>query len=399
MANETKTTDIAAFITEYNQRSLMPIVRNETVLTRLADVETFPMGNGTQAVLRRRLPLEVITSTTGEAADPTPVQFDGMKITCDLVALTNAVKPSRLLKNTDFNQLRDIRDLVALNMAESLEKYNIDQISPYLLHYRADGDSTYQKAFLATSDGAAGGTTTISTTLTEVDYHWGGNSTIGYLTCIGRRNKNYGVTVKTSDFTASSDTITHAAFPNQTKSGDRFWICIGTGLTTNDKITIDKLMDMQAFFEDEQIKGASWQYPIAGGYGNRLLLGARDKRDIFKDTDWKAYQQYKARSDMFDAYRIGNLVGMDPLGYSQEYRESAAGAGSATAALRNVLALNKHCFTRLVLTAPHVETVMGPDSYNFLKRWFIIAWELEHAIGVTNSMAGMTLLTVPTTGS
>lgn len=394
MANETKTTDIASFITQYHRRTLMPHVVHETVLTRLADTEPFPKGSGVTAELRRRLPLAVVTATTAEAADPTPVQFDGMKIIATIVALTNAVKPSRLLKDTDFKQLQDLRDLVATNMGESIEKYNINQMSPYFQHMRADGDTAFQKYFLATSAGST--TTTISTTLTEADDYWGGNSKVGYLTSTGRRNSNYGQTVKTSDFVASSDTITHEAFPNATASGDEFWICIGTGLTTGDIITIERLFDVNFHFERNRIKGPQWEYAFPGGSGSRYLIGASDTRDLIKDSDWKDYQKRIAESDLFKFSRLGIVTGHDILKYSQEYRETVAGVASTSGAIHNSLALRKHAFTRLMLTNPRIVTTMAPDSGNLLGRFFHIAWEVEYAIKVTNATAGITILTDPT---
>lgn len=398
MANETKTTDIASFITQYHRRTLMPHVVHETVLTRLADTEPFPKGSGKTAELRRRLPLAVVTATTAEAADPTPVQFDGMKIIATIVALTNAVKPSRLLKDTDFKQLQDLRDLVATNMGESIEKYNINQMSPYFQHIRADGDTAYQKYFLATSAGTT--TTTISTTLTEADDWWGGNSTIGYLTCTGRRNKNYGQTVKTTDWDvtggSSENLLTHEAFPNATADGDEFWICIGTGLTTGDIITIERLFDVNFHFKRNRIKGPQWEYAFPGGSGSRYLVGASDERDLLKDSDWKDYQKRITESDLFKFSRLGIVTGHDVLSYSQEYRETVAGAASASGAIHNSLALRKHAFTRLMLTNPRIVTTMAPDSGNLLGRFFHIAWEVEYAIKVTNATAGITVLTDPT---
>lgn len=393
MANETKIADIASFITQYHKRTLLKHIIFETVLTPLADTEPFPKGQGNTVQLRRRLPLAVITATTAEAADPTPVQLSGMKIIATIVALTNSVKPSRLLKDTDFKQLTDIRDIVAANMGESIEKYNINQISPYLLHMRADGDSAFQKFFSATSAGST--TTTVSTTLTEADDYWGGNSKVGYLTCVGRRNLNYGITKKTSDFVASSDTITHEAFPVATADGDEFWICIGTGLTTGDIVTLDKMFDADFMFEKHRTVGKEWDYPMEGGAGGKYLLGAGDKRDIFSDSDWKDFQKRNTSSDMFKFARIGIFGNNDVLRYHQQYRETVAGVASATGAIHNSLILKKHAFTRLELTKPRIVTTMGPDSGNLLGRFFFISWETEYAIRVTNATAGITLLTDP----
>ena len=60
MANETKTDDITEFITEYNKRTLLPIVKHGMILHKLADKEPMPKGEGTSVVFRRTLPLEPV---------------------------------------------------------------------------------------------------------------------------------------------------------------------------------------------------------------------------------------------------------------------------------------------------------------------------------------------------
>lgn len=396
MANETTTTGMAAFITEFNNRRILPIVKHNTVLTKLAKKIPHPRGEGVSVVYRQRLPLDTVSgavATDNETTQETPASLVGRKFTAYLYELQNSIKPTRLLKLTDFNQLKDDSDAIANNMAESIEKHNISRVAPYLIHYRGDWDSAFQRKFITTSAGTT--TTFVATALTDADHTFGGNSTEGYTTSIDRLSQNMSLTRGCTAFTAFTGTVD--AFPYATGSGYWYWTSIGTGLTTGDSLTRAKLARAVAATNQLLLgSGDTFKFKNPKGMGFKLLLSTADKYDLREDTDLKAWETYNDRSDGFEQWRVGQVESCDVMEYSQVYRETVAGVYNAAGAVHNVMGIGNNCISCTELIPPHLTIVTKPDSGNPHGKFYTIAWDTTYSMEVTCGIAGFVLMTIPT---
>lgn len=402
------TTDEANFITEYNKKKLLPVIEHNSLMAKLVDKDpgNFPSGSGTTMVLRRRLPRTLDTAdlaTTLQFTDATPQKFKGQTITANLRTLQGATEYSKLVKKVDINELRDIRNLVAIGAAESFDKDLIDVCSPLLTHVRADWDtsSPYQKIFISTT----GCTTTsiaAAAILTQADDYWGGNSTYGYIMDIGRSDPNYGIAESVTDFATSGDLLTVATYENTpTDLGDTFLVCIGTGLTRGtDKLPITTLAHVCSLYA-EMLKGSISQYKWSNssGMGFKLLVDPGTDYDLAQDSTNINYRSYNSRSTGFDNWQIGRCYNHDVLDYSNLRRETAGGVASATGDVHNVLSLGKHFGIRSELGGLRFVVNGGEgreDSGNRLGKQCWIDYETTYAVTVQNGCAGVSILTAPT---
>jgi len=382
------TTDEANMITEYNLDRLLPKVEHDSLMRKLIDKDkgNFPTGQGTSMVLRRRLPLPLVTddlATTLQFTDPTPQKFKGQTITANLRTLQGSVEYSKLVKKVDYFELRDIRDLVAQLAAESYDKALINIISPLLVHVRADWDtsSPYQKIFIS-------------------DY-WGGNSTVGYLANIGRGDANFSLVSTITDFAASGDIATVSFENTPADLGEQFLGCIGTGLTRGtDKLPLLTLAKVCALFK-EMLKGSlgAYRWSNPKGQGFKLLVDPGTDLDLSQDTSIVDYRKYNDKSDGFKNWRVGQVYNHDVLEYSNLRRETAAGVASDTGDVFNVLSLGKHAAIMSELGQLRFVVNGGEgkeDSGNRLGKQVWLDFEVTYAATVQQGCAGQTILTAPT---
>jgi hypothetical protein len=106
--------------------------------------------------------------------------------------------------------------------------YGHGQLYDYEARWLFKASSTYTTS----AQGGAGNDTTIDASLTQANDYWNG-CFIKFLTCTNAGN--IGITREITDFDASSDTLTHDAFPARTENGDTFllsaWQLIEDGQT------------------------------------------------------------------------------------------------------------------------------------------------------------------------
>jgi len=398
-----QTSDDALFITEYNNKTLLPIIKMDAPYTNSLTETPFQMGQGTDVYFRGRNPLAAVSGTLlagTEMTDPTPVAWSGRKIKAQLYRLHNSINASSAERQVSFDMMRQDRDAVAANIIESMELHNRTFIDPYLVHTRGDWDTTspYQGEYAATSAGTT--TTIISTTLDDAggnanDY-WGGNSTYGYVMPITLTDPNYGQGRIVSDFVTATDTATvSSAWTTATASGQRYIFCIGTGLTTGDKLALATIAKVNAVFDHLHIK-KQFKWPTANGYGFRAFLSGYDHYDVTQDSNYVSFNVNNSKSPAFMQYRVDNIYNNDIFVTDVDYRESAAGVYSATGAVYNSTFLGKGAGYRVPLNKPKIVVVNKPDSSNIAgyKTW--ITWTTDYACAPVVGTAGIVVLSVPT---
>ena len=399
------TTDEANMITEYNKDRLLPRIEHDSLLRKLIDKDTgnFPPGKGTTMVLRRRLPLTLFSddlATTLQFTDPTPQKFKAQTITANLRELQGAVEYSKLVNKVDFNECRDIKELVAQVAAESWDKALINIITLKLLHVRADWDG-YQVKFVTTT-----GCTTTSirgdavTGWAQADHYWGGNSTVGYITDVGRSDPCFGETTIVTAFAATGDIATVAALENTpTDLGDTFVAAIGTGLST-DTVSLITLARMCAAYQD-LLKGSVGYYKYANpmGMGYKLLVDPGTDYDLSQDSSVTGYRTYNDKSDGFKKYRVGQIYNHDVIAYSNLKRETVAGVADDDGDVFNVLSLGKH--SSIISELGNLKFFINggekTDSGNRLGKQQWIDFSVIYACAVQNGCAGMSCLATPST--
>lgn len=213
--------------------------------------------------------------------------------------------------------------------AKSADYLIMTMLAANAFRIRADGDSTYQVDATATSDGVT--TTFISSTLTQNDDHFNG----GYLTVTGddtahaAREALY-ETKLISDFVASTDTVTTAAFSASLVTGVTAHLCVGTGLTASDKLTTDVFANGVARLNDNdgmRFEGEAGQNlpPKGSGY-YPVYLDTHLIRDLIRDTTWVHVGEYQAKEQLQQGAPGVKWMGTKIYGTTQPWRETVAGA-------------------------------------------------------------------------
>jgi hypothetical protein len=404
MADPMMTTDDALFQTQMYNDTLLPIMKRDAMLTKLIQEDKMAEKHGTDVYFFGRNPIDPVSGTLlagTEITDPTPVHITGRKIKSQLYRLHNSIGYSKTEKQTTFDGLLEIRDIIATNIVESLEIWNWRMIAPYVVHVRSDWDITtgtngYQ--IMATASGAGSTTTIVDTTLVEANDWWGGNSTTGYAMPVTKNNDNYGQGRITSDFDAASDTVTvSSAWNTATAANDVFILAIGTALAAGDKLTVQTIGKVMALMGQGMLDiGDQFKFANPSGYGFKLLISTLEKNDLINDTNYLTWVQYNDKSKGFEKWSVGNIYNNEMLETGLGYRESVAGAYSATGAVYNALMIGKKTAVRTVLNKPTIIPVDKADSGNLAnyKRW--LTWTTDYACGVNVGTSGCVILNVPT---
>lgn len=394
-----QTSDDDLFLTEFNNKTLLSIIKMDAPYTNCLKETKFEQGHGTDVYFRGRNPLAPVSGTLlagTELTDPVPVPWSGRKIKAQLYRLHNSINASSVERQVSFDKMREDRDAVAANIIESMELHNRKFIDPYLVHVRGDWDtsSPFQIEVAATSAGST--TTMVSTTLSQADDYWGGNSTYGYIMPITLTDPNYGQGRITSDFATTGDILTvSAAWQKATASAQRFILSIGTDLTTGDKLSLATIAKVKALFDHLHIKN-QFKWPTANGYGMRAFLSAYDHYDVTQDSNYVSFNVNNSKSPGFMQYRVDNIYNNDIFVTDVDYRESTAGVYSATGDVYSSTFLGKGAGYRVPLNKPKIVVVSKPDSGNIAgyKTW--ITWTTDYACAPVVGTAGIVVLTVPT---
>lgn len=382
-------------------------IEEEDPFSETIEEAAFAEKSGHEVYFTGRNPLAPVAAalTTGvEQTDPTVVAITGRKIKANLYRIHSTIGFTALTEQVSFDQIVDMLDIVRDNIRTSEQLHNVKTIAPQLLHFRADWDtsSPFQTQFLATDTGST--TTVVAAALTQADDYWGGSGgSVGYLSNISKTSRGYGQGRLSTDFATSGDILTFgaaggslAALNRATVANERFHVCIGTGLTTGDVLTMRVFSRINGFLGGGSLGIPNkFKFRTKGGYGFKVFMSSFDREDLINDSAYQSYLQNNAGAPGFDKWAFGNLYNNDLYEYSQIYRESAAGAFSATGAVFNVIGMGKGIARKKVLNKPKIIPVMKPDSSNPAGYRKYITYTEDYAVGVVLSTGGFSILTVP----
>lgn len=382
-------------------------IEEEDPFSETLEEAKFFERQGTEVYFTGRNPLapvDAALTTSVEQTDPTVVAITGRKIKANLYRIHSTIGFTALAEQVSFDQIVDMLDIVRDNIRTSEQLHNVKTVAPQLLHFRADWDtaSPYQTQF--TADGTGSTTTVTSAELDQADDYWGGSAgSIGYLSNISKTSRGYAQGRLSTDFANSGDLVTFgaaggslAALNRATVSGERFHICIGTGLTTNDVLTMRVFSRINGFLGGGSLNIPNkFKFRTKGGFGFKVFMSSFDREDLINDSAYQTYLQNNGGAPGFDKWAFGNLYNNDLFEYSQIYRESAAGAYSATGAVFNVLGMGKGIARRKVLNKAKIIPIMKPDSNNPAGYRRYITYTEDYAVGIVLTTGGFNIMTVP----
>jgi hypothetical protein len=304
--------------------------------------EVIPQGKGDTVQWDFQVPLARPSAALAEATDVVPEIIYQSKKTATAEEWAKAVEVTRRLQLTHKHLTgakgwNAMTEKVAQSMAEALDYRCIGVLATEGYRMRVDKNTDYEKNVSTTSDGAADGTTVISTSLTEADDFWnGGYCTIRGLDTSNASRASYWETQPITDF--ASGTLTVTAFPGQIKSGCTIHVCVGTGITAENVITTNSIArggrqlkrHKGVRFNDSLVmKGMSPQTKnvVPGGGGGIYWVALIDQDheyDFMQDVTWTdagINQDIKALQNG----AVKDWMGFRFFGTTQAWREDVDG--------------------------------------------------------------------------
>lgn len=288
----------------------------------------------------------------------TPVEY-GARINIDRVPALTA----RHLKLLDQGSKG-----LGLKLADTADYIVMTSLAANGYRIRADQDSTYQTNVSTTSDGNAGMTTLISTSLVEAEDFWnGGRVTItGIGTAYAAREAIY-ETRLVSDFATATGTVTvSVAFSAVVKSGCTIHIAVGTGIVSTDIMTTDVFTDAMtrlALNKCERFGGKPGQnLPVQGqkapGYVH-LIVNPYTMLGFLKDTTWVNTGIQQLAENLMSGQPT-KWMGTVFNGTTQPWREDVDGTENETGgAVHPVHFLGQHAYGISDVAAPGAKPPYG----------------------------------------
>ena len=219
--------------------------------------------------------------------------------------------------------------------AKTADALMVDLLAQNAYRIRADGDSTYQVNVTTTSDGNAGGTTFVSTSLTGTPSFVGGYATITGVDSSKVSREAIHETRKISAQSTSTITV-DTAFSSQIKSGCTVHLCVGTGIVATDKLTTDifaKACTRLTLNDAWRFDGQPGQnLPPKKGQGGYWMLfyDANVFYDFMRDVDWVATGQYQAKEQLERGLPAPRWMNVEFHGTTRGYREDVDGTKNLT---------------------------------------------------------------------
>lgn len=323
-------------------------------------------------------------------ADLTPKAFKTEKIECSLEQMGDIFEMTDLVELTAAVKREDLIQEVADQYCRSLDYQLSKTIATGVLRHRVDASASYEVNGTADS-----GTTTtlVDDALTQNDDTFNG----GFCTITNPGGTNYDVTRKVSDFVASSDTATIAAFNHAIDDTSKYHISAATGITATNVFTITALARVVAQLEKFEI-------PKFDDGFYRMPINSDIKLDLWSDTTFQNSAIYDD-SKRFRKYAAGRWLDVEfPLSTSV-YREDADGTENEDGAVHVPVMFGKNVFELLhwgnasgrgsdalkKAFSVNVYIIDKPDAYNpLLTKWWI-GWKANYAKIVKRGTGGIGL--------
>lgn len=281
----------------------------------------------------------------------TPVEY-GARINIDRVPMLTA----RHVKLLDQGS-----KAIGMKEADTADYIVMKSLAKNGYRIRADGDSTYQTTVATTSDGNAGGTTFISTSLTEAESFWvGAYCTITGIDAAAVSREAIYETRFCSAFATATGTVTvSVAYSAQIKSTCNVHLCVGTGIVSTDIMTTDVFADAMtrlALNKCERFGGKAGQnLPVAGqkapGYIH-VIVNPYTMLGFLKDTTWVNTGIQQLAENLMSGQPT-KWMGTVFNGTTQPWREDVDGTENESAgAVHPVHFLGQHAYGISDVAAP-----------------------------------------------
>ena len=369
----------ASNILTYEQERLLVGFHNQLVADQFAQKSPdVPKGKGDTVRWHRKIKLARNTTALTAGTDiASPKSIFMTEINSQALEYGDAVTRERIVELTSkhLGTWDEMVDSCATQSAESMDYLAMKLLAQNAFRMRVDNDTNYQVDVAATSDGST--TTFISTSLTQAEDFWNG----GYITITAPETTtyldrgNYCETRLISNFVASTDTVTHAAFAATTKSGCTAHLCVGTGIVATDVtntlafgLAIRQLKRNKGVrFNDAIISRAPMQHkevqnlpPGSGGPGYWVCILDQDhEHDFMKDTTWLELGTHQDKDALVNG-AIKKWMGTMVFGTTQPWRETVAGVeAEADGVVRPVNFLAQDAYAISGIAAPGAEAPFG----------------------------------------
>lgn len=402
----TAKTDVLGVVEEWLSREKAENISSLVVTDRFAQKLNMPKNKGDTIRLLRTLKYAKATTALGVTSQPaSPTEThkttyiektlaaygDNIKLPhpeIDETAIINMVKD---VKNEQNDQIADTLDWLNLESLVGGFTSGSVAIDNGIYPYRVDGDTDYQVSATCTSTGTT--TTAISTTLTQADDYWNGGIIIftGQTAILGN-------TRPILDFVASTDTVSWTnALLAATTTSDTFWICVGTGITGTDKMTISKLLKIKRQLIVNKCR--PWSSSQKGknlATIHVMIVDPYVEYDLWDDADFKERAYRGGMGDFMESGAFAEVVGMHFVRTTEGYQESVAGVQGDTGVVHVSPVFGKNCYATTRLNG-HGKSPDGivmeikPDP-NPNTRYYTLAWTVYRAAFVKMGLAGIRVM-------
>ncbi|MFZ5559713.1 MAG: hypothetical protein ACOZAL_02890 [Patescibacteria group bacterium] len=340
MAITTRTT-LAANFENYVTKKVLTDFTDQLETDVVADKgDRIPQHSGDTIKFIKRLRLPRDTTELSASEQPVAKALHTMDITATAKEYGNRITIERIPDLTMLNmRFTDAAaEELANLMARQADYLITTKLAKNAFRVRADFDPTYQKQVTTTSDGGSGGTTFISTALTQADDFWNG----GYATVMNVDNaylsrESIYETRPITDFANITGTVTVSpAFNSIIKSGCVMWLCVGTALVASDALTTDvfaRAVARLALNKAKQFSGKAGENlppkKKAGAYW-RVLLDAHTTYSFMIDTTFVNMGIYQLAQNLIDGTGV-KWQGCNLHGRTQPWREDVDGTENESA--------------------------------------------------------------------
>lgn len=379
----TATTDLAPKVQAYYDRKFLLMAKPNMVISQFGQKGILPQGNGRTVYFTRYMPLEKRKTPLTETRDGgiTNKKLKTQEISVTVAEYGDVVEISSLADKTHIDPgVKAKIPIVAQQAAETINSLINDIVGVGFLRRRADADTTYQYDGVATSAGTT--TTLVDTSISGSDDKWNG----GFVTFTNPLDPNYGITVKVSDYVASTHTLTIEALPVATSTLSKFRLVVGTGIVATDilssaaiKLAVRDLKRNKAMpFSDGKYVG---------------ILDPDAEYDFMNDSEWKDVKKYQDQKAIYQG-EVGEWYGVRFVQASEIYRETVAGAASETGAVHVISIIGQQAFgiTDLEGDQKKIYVKNGKELGQELEMTGTVGWKVGFAAKTLNGVFGVNIL-------
>ena len=385
----TQTTDLAPEVQAAYDKRFLLTAKPLMVAEQFAQKRTLGQGKGKTVRFTRYLPLPIRKTPLTETADGgiTNKTLKTQEIEATVAQYGDVVEISEMASKTAIDVgVKEKVNIVAQQAGETMNALINEVIGKGFLRTRADGDSTYQYEGTVTTEGTK--TTLICSGLTQIDDFWNG----AYVTFTDPQDKNYGVTVKVTDFVASTDTATVETLPFKTVVGAKFRIVSGYGTLATDVISASVIK--KAVRDLKRNKALPM---IDGKY--IAIVDPDISYDFMNDTEWKSVKQYQDAKDIYQG-ELGEWCGVRFIEATSIYREDAGttaatlGDASDTGNGHIVSVLGKEAFGVVELEGGEKKIFVknGNELGQALELTGTVGWKVAFTAKVLNACFGVNII-------